>query len=84
MHFHQDFNQMFNSKICIHVIVTAFCINYKILFSSRHYLSFYFIFYQQLQDVLAKSDRAMAVVRDLFGDDPKVRFRIISYLQLFF
>ena len=26
---------------------------------------------KQLQDVLAKSDRAMAVVRDLFGDDPR-------------
>ncbi len=25
----------------------------------------------QLQDVLAKSDKALAVVRDLFGDDPR-------------
>ncbi|XP_078575453.1 uncharacterized protein LOC144861425 isoform X2 [Branchiostoma floridae x Branchiostoma japonicum] len=27
--------------------------------------------HSQLQDVLSKSDRVMAVVRDLFGDDPK-------------
>ena len=26
---------------------------------------------KQLRDVLAKSDRAMAVVHDLFGDDPR-------------
>ena len=26
----------------------------------------------QLHEVLAESDRAMAVVKDLFGDDPKV------------
>ncbi len=27
----------------------------------------------QLHEVLAESDRSLAVVRDLFGDDPKVR-----------
>ena len=26
----------------------------------------------QLHEVLAESDRTMAVVKDLFGDDPKV------------
>ncbi|KAI8509305.1 spindle and centriole associated protein 1 [Branchiostoma belcheri] len=28
--------------------------------------------HSQLQDILSKSDRVMAVVRDLFGDDPKI------------
>lgn len=27
----------------------------------------------QLHDVLVESDRSMRVVKDLFGDDPKVR-----------
>lgn len=27
----------------------------------------------QLHDVLSKSDRMMAVVKDLFGDDPRVK-----------
>ncbi len=35
---------------------------------SRSFVLFSFL---QLQDVLTKSDRAMAVVRDLFGDDPR-------------
>ena len=30
------------------------------------------LFLLQLQDVLEKSDTMMAVVKDLFGDDPRV------------
>ena len=31
-----------------------------------------YFFHSQLHDVLSKSDRMMAVVKDLFGDDPRV------------
>ena len=33
----------------------------------------------QLQDVLEQSDKTLADVRDLFGDEPKVRNHIIMY-----
>ena len=36
----------------------------------------------QLHDVLAESDRALAVVRDLFGDDPKVSWYYTPQLSL--
>ena len=36
----------------------------------------------QLHDVLAESDRALAVVRDLFGDDPKVGWYYTSQLSI--
>lgn len=34
--------------------------------------------YLQLQHVLAKSDTMMSVVKDLFGDDPKVKTVILN------
>jgi len=36
-------------------------------------LIFYiFLLISKFQDVLSESDKAMSVVKDLFGDDPKV------------
>ena len=39
------------------------------------------LFLLQLQDVLEKSDTMMAVVKDLFGDDPRVS--ILKQICLF-
>ena len=37
----------------------------------------YFLFNVfQFQDVLTESDKAMSVVKDLFGDDPKVMYML--------
>ena len=44
----------------------------------------YFLFNVfQFQDVLTESDKAMSVVKDLFGDDPKVMYmlQLIFYLR---
>lgn len=37
----------------------------------------------QLQDVLARSDRAMAVVKDLFGDAPRRQTGMILLLSCY-
>ena len=37
--------------------------------------------HDKLQDVLSESDKAMSVVKDLFGDDPKVSISLLYFWQ---
>lgn len=57
---------------------------------TRFFLTSENVFLLQLQEVLEKSDTMMAVVKDLFGDDPRVsliletRNASLLYLSYFY
>lgn len=62
--------------------ISSSCVQFLEHFLLKIYILYIYMFvHLQLHDVLSKSDRMMAVVKDLFGDDPRVKINwsLIEY-----